>query len=127
MSICPKHTQSYLFLWRFNDEGNPYVDSCIQVWPCKDPSIGHQVSCLALRLRFNGDARCALFHVPQGFSQDELIAFVEKGGRDVLPKLKKAQINPESLITTKTKAQPSVAAQFILNLEDECTCEECEE
>ena len=131
MAGCPQHTKPILFLWRFDDDGDPYMDSRIDIRSMSDKEAAHAAQMMELRQRFNSNSQMALFHVPPDFTIEDVEKYIDSAKScetlrtEILNKLKGARVNIHDLMG---KAHDSLAIDYILALEqDVCTCGKCEE
>lgn len=131
MAGCPQHTKPILFLWRFNEDGIPYMDSRIDIKSMPEKEAVHAAQMMELRQRFNSDSYMSLLHVDLDTTIESVEAYIDSAKlhpalrEEVVSKLKAAKVRVGDLLG---KGHDSMAVNYILALEqDVCTCAKCRE
>jgi hypothetical protein len=126
MKPCPKHTTPVLFLWGFDNEGNPYMDA--RLIPEKTEACAKAFVMVEMRSRYNSHLRWGLLHVPKGCGIEDVETYIKSGSlhelrEEVVAKLKQSEVRLSQIMR---KPSDSGAIEFILSLEedDDCICGE---
>lgn len=124
MPGCPKHTRPILFLWGFNEEGNPYIDSRLDI--NADPEKAASLArIMEIRMRYQGGTHMALFHIPLDMTIEDVESYINNAKSphcraNIIEKLKLAEINLGNHLGKKSESN---AINFINDLcKEECNC-----
>jgi len=124
MPGCPEHTRPILFLWRFDGDGNPYMDSRLDIKKETPETAVQSAHMMNLRMRFN-QCHMSLFHISPEMTLDDVDQYIDSAKfpamrEEIMKKLKDSRINLQDILGTKA---PTNSIDFILDLEnDGCTC-----
>lgn len=123
---CPKHTRPILFLWGYDDDGNPYMDARVDI----NTVDMQKFKSFELRLCYQSDLHLALLHISKDMTMDAVEEYIHSAKyhhhmrEDVVKKLQAAKVSLGQIMRKDSGANSINFIQALVNEDESCTCDE---
>lgn len=126
MNACSEHTRPILFLWGFDENGNPYMDARIDINALNVPEAVQSAKMMEIRMRMAGGYKMSLFHVQKDMPIEFVEQYIDSAAvpdlrAEILKKLQDAQVKLSEILGKGTDLN---SVNFIQALTQDCNCNE---